>query len=75
MSKLFTWLLAAWPFLAYLGWTVWWFINDALQDRKQARAAAQEAQQASILPRRSPHEGQRRPTEPVHVLIHNGLRQ
>jgi threonine/homoserine/homoserine lactone efflux protein len=75
MSKLFTCLLAASPFLAYLAWAAWWLITDALQDRKQARTAAQEAQPASTLARRSTQQGQQEPTERVHVLIHSGLRQ
>lgn len=75
MSKLLAWLLAAWPFLAYLAWTAWWLISDALQDRRQARTAAQETQSVSIPARRSPQESLPQPTERVRVLIHSGLRQ
>jgi threonine/homoserine/homoserine lactone efflux protein len=47
MSKLCTWLLAAWPFLAYLAWTGWWLITDARRERKRAQVASREVASGS----------------------------
>jgi len=69
MSK----LLAAWPFLAYLAWTVWLLITDAIGDRQRARMAAQEVRQALGASRCSVQTGPQEQRERVCIVIHSGM--
>lgn len=71
MSKLCAWLLAAWPFLTFMAWTVWWLVTDALRERRLARAAARACQEirqmrSTLLTAPSRHNKR------VHIVIHNG---
>lgn len=70
MSKLCAWLLAAWPFLTFMAWTVWWLVADALRERRHARAAAQVVRQlrSAVL------SGPGRHNKRVLVVAHNGMR-
>lgn len=40
MDKVWVVLLAGSPFWAFLLWTAWWLVSDALGERRRARAAA-----------------------------------
>lgn len=71
MSKLCAWLLAAWPFLAFMAWTVGWLVTDALRERRHARAAARacrEIRQMRSTLRPAPGRHNKR----VRIVIHNG---
>lgn len=45
MEKVWVVLLAGSPLWAFLLWTAWWLVSDALRERRRARAAARFAKQ------------------------------